>query len=486
MDDGVTPRPGFEVVFDTATDTKVDGIYDWREQGLVIVVTDGSVFAIDMSAGTMSDVTSAYTDLDPVGTAPSRVTFANYGEYLFMANGRRANMLATTQSSVGGSTGNRYTCKRNHVSTAATAPETGASWSSYWTDTGDPAIGIPAWASGETYTSGTADQLSVRSDGGTPPENITHIATTDKYILGLESDTERVWLSVVTDPLIWDADWFSAEYLPDDANCMLAVDGDLWVGGSRSIESFVNDGQTPFVRSSYGPISNGVLAPYSFLYAPELSTFIWIDDTRRLVTLNGRTPKPLNHSFDTWLKTLDTISDAVADYVVIGGTPYYILQFLSEEIAVSINLMNGSFSEFTWDVTAITNVPEYNLIYAGIGSSGEVASIDQSLNLDDTASIPAIIRTPRLQAQATTVVSELILHFKKLLTAASAGNATIKVKYRVDGGDWGTEQTITLTDNSKTDAVKHLYALGSYRYYCQYQFDLSGLHPYALVRAEQL
>lgn len=508
-DVGVLPRPGYDVIYDTETEVRVDGIYDWREQDIVIIVSNGKVFKLDNTISStdsfilledgfyllledgsrmLLDAPAAVTEVTGavdlvVGTRP---TFANYGDYLFIANGGKIQMLAPEASFVTHG-GHDWTCILNHTSAAASEPGVGGSTATYWTDEGVGTTGT-VWALDTRYGSGMSDVL----EDADAPILVSFIAISDTYLLALEDDTQRIWFSAVTAPWEWDSEWVSAEELPDDANCLTERDGDIWVGGERSIQSFVNDGNTPWVPSGYGAISHGVMAPYSFIFVPEINTFVWLDDTRRLVTLNGRSPSSLNHALNTWIRSVPNVTDAIGDYVVIGAVPYYILQFPGSRQAVWVNLLNGSFSELTaegttvWDIACITNVPGWDLIVAGHRTDGTVLTIDQSNSLDNAATVPSLVRTPRIQAIGVQRTPELILHFKKLVSASGSGDATIGVRWRDDGSDWKTTRTITLTDNNLTDAVKHLYRLGSYRYYRQYEFDLSGLHPYALIRVEQV
>lgn len=506
---GVISRPGYSVLYDLETSARIDGIYDWREQDLVVVVSNGKVFTVSDSVDSTAsflllesgdyllledgsrlilDAPTAVTEVtgDTDMVVGTRVIFGNYGDYLFMSNGAEIQCLAPAASQVSNG-GNDYTCILNHTSgTDDDEPGVGANTATYWAASGASGL-LTAWATDTRYSSGKADVLTEAN-----LLEVSHVGVADTYLLALEVGTERIWFSNPVDPFTWSSEWVSAEHLPDDANAMIVRDGTVWVTGERSIQGLENDGVTPWVASGYGPISHGVLAPYSFLFVPELNTFVWIDDTRRVVILNGRTPTSLNHALDTWLQGVPNVIDAIGDYVVIEGNPFYILQFPTSQQSVCVNLLNSSFSEFSadsaniWNISAITNVPEWDLIVAGHRTDGTLLVVDSMYSQDNATDIPATIRSPRIQAKGVQTSPELVLHFKKIVTPTGAGDATITVRWRDDGGDWGTARTVTLTDNEKTDAVKHLYRLGHYRYYRQYEFDLSGLHPYSLVMVEQV
>lgn len=509
-DMGVSARAAFSTLADLGTAAQVDGLYDWREQSVVVVVTGGEVYKITDAVGGNSSflrledasgnllledgfkllLENQPTPVDVSGAVAMNsnnlVTFANFGEALYMANGGKIQVLGATQSGANNG-GNDYTCDLSHLSTAASEPGVGVDWTDYWTLVGAGST-YDAWATGESYYSGTADVLE---DTDAPTE-VSFIAAADAYLLALQNETQRVWFSVVEEPLSWNGDFFDAEHLPDEGTCMIAHDGDLWVGGSRSIQSFVNDGVTPWVTSGYGPVSQGVLAPYSFLYCREVSTFVWIDESRRVVALQGRQPQSISHALDTWMDEVPAVGDAQAQYVVIDGVPYYLLYFPTSEQAVAVNLRNNTFVDYTndsgpaWNVGKITNVPAWDMVIGGHRSDGLVLDVSTDYTQDDSTDVDATIRTPRVQTGQTARVSTLRLHFKRVYTPAGAGSASISVRWRDDDGAFSTARTVTISDNSVTDAVKEIYRLGAYRNYRQYEFDCSDLHPYALMRVEQL
>ncbi len=93
------------------------------------------------------------------------------------------------------------------------------------------------------------------------PTTVTHVAYLDGYILAMSTD--QVNFSAVGDYSSWAAlDFFTAEGTPDDNVAMQEGFRELIILGHRSVEFFINDGQTPFSRLAGGSQPYGCSAPY--------------------------------------------------------------------------------------------------------------------------------------------------------------------------------------------------------------------------------
>lgn len=504
-------RPGYRLAFDTTTAAKVDGIYDWSEHAIVIAVSNGNVYKlssaefdptsisyllletgdklllesgdkllIENEGGGITDVTGG-TDM----TVGNRVTWANNGDWLYMANGGKIQELRYATSYVTfGSPAHDYVCILNNTAVTSTLDPTNTT---YWTDLGaNPSSTYDAWVAGVRYGSGKAEVLT-DSDA---PTTVKQIAIADKYLLALEDGTQTVWFAEVAEPWSFAGEYFQPEHLPDDANVLVSNSGDIWVGGPRSIQIFQDDGVTPWISSNYGAISHGVLAPYSFVFCSTPGTFVWIDDKRRVVRLEGKTAVTLSYTLNTWLNRLEYVADAIADFLVYQGIPLYILQFPMEDKTVALNLESGVWSQWStsttrWAASCMSIIPHWDYILMGHISDGTINVVEPEQYLDGTTAITAKVRTPRLNADGVTRVPELISYLTKVVYTTDTDDATITVKHRDDDNTWTTERTVTLSGKDKTTHVKHLYRLGAYRFYRQYEFNLSDMWPYSLAKVVQ-
>lgn len=500
---GVKMRQGSTLFKDSTSSAQIDGIFHWQEQSRIIVASGGSVFSISEGTPGVGEVMlfedgveMLFEDgqqmlFEPVFSVAdvsndalvsgTRVKFANFGSYLYMANGNKIKELhpSTSQVSYDDGGGSRdYTCLTNNINSA---PATGGT-----TDWQDDGLGSThtAWSATTRYGSGKADDL----EDASWPTTVSHIGVADKYLLAIEDNSQRMHYSYPDEPWRSDGDFVSAEHLPEDANSLVVADGDVWVGGRQSIQQFQNTATTAWSPSSYGAFSAGVLAPYSFIYAQ--GGFFWIDEKRRFVTLNGRVATPLNRSIDTYINSVSTVTDAISDWFVIDGTNFILLQFPSSNKSIQINLDNGSWSEVTngdnrIDISAIINVPDWDYVLAGDTGNGYILDVGTKYRQDNGTAISAKIRTPRMQIDNSAtrlIVGSIALALTKLTTSQEQGSSSFTVRWRDDTGDWNGTRTFTISDDTVTDLVAHLWRCGSYRTNRQYEIDISSLYPYSIQR----
>jgi len=501
---GVRPRPGSEFVIDTREGQPITGIYDWEEKGLVIVVVNGKVFKIgylgyeyllledgvnklmleDGSGRLLLESEKTIVDIttDEVFNE-YRAIFADFGDYLYIASGGRIVEIHPTQSVIEHDS-NTYEAIRNNIGIEpGVDPET----DTYWAVTTKAASGT--WNELTRYGSGRSNYIE---DPDCPTE-VKWIGVADKYLLALASETQKMYFSVVNEPWSWDQDYVSAEFMPDDAVNLAVFNGDVWIGGRKTIQNFVNDGVTPWVNSQYGAIKNGILAPYSLTNIGNQTAY-YIDEQRRLVYMKDRTAINVNESLNTFLNDLAVVDDAIADYIVFDGIQFYILQFPTEGRTIAVNIDNGSWSEWTyklggnelrWNANCITYVPSRDTILMGDTTFGFVNSVNSSCNKDLDTPIVTTIRTPRIQTTGRVFVKDLEVGLTKVVKTIDAGlTSTIRVRWRDDGKDW-SDYLEKVVDSSQTDHLLHFRRVGSYWNNRQYEFDCSDLYPYAIKRVDQ-
>lgn len=230
------------------------------------------------------------------------------------------------------------------------------------------------------------------------------------------------------------------------------------------------------------------------MYCQAISTFVFLSDDRRLLKLNGRIGESLNLSLDTFIKRIPVVTDAIGDFVVIDGVPYYILQFVESQQTVAVNLINNTWSEWgslinvplRWEGSCITFVPAWDRMLIGHINNGYILAISDAHPTERAVGITSLIRTNRIHSGGRVITPTLTLHLTKVSVPDQATTPSMTVRWRDDGKDWVTARTVSLPDSEKTDYVKNLFRLGSYRLYRQYEFDVSNLHPYALSAVEQL
>ena len=499
---GVKVRPGFSLLIDTGTGEKVTGIFDWKEQSCVIIVSGGKVFKMSQFADSfflledgnklLLEDGTGYLTLertvhieDVTGDTLSdlnRVIFASYRDYLYMAFGGRIVELHPSASTITHNSTN-YTCIKNNIDIE---PGVTSGWETYWEVSGS---GGDDWNQYIRYGSGLAEFL----EDADAPTQVKWIGVADKYLLALKDDTQEMWFSEVGKPWAWDNDWVSVEFLPDDAIALRVQNGDVWIAGRDSIQSFNNDGVTPWVTSSYGAIRSGIMAPYSFVDDGN-GQFYYIDNDRRFVKLEGRTAHTVDTSINTFLNTVKHLTDAIADYVIIGGDRFYIVQFPRDHRTLAINLDTKSWSEWhhtsgsdklQWMANCIEFVQDGDFILTGSTTDGTINILSQKYEQDKDVDIKATIRTPRLQTEEPIFVKDLCVGLSKVATTTDYTiESSISVRWRDDGKDWSDYLTKTV-EGTETDHVIHFRRIGSYRNNRQYEFDCTNLYPYAIRKVDQ-
>jgi hypothetical protein len=397
---------------------------------------------------------------------------------MFFADGGVLKELHPTAINVTHS-GTDYLCIKNNVN--VTPPN-----ATYWTTVG--AVSGNAWNNYTRYGSGFADETE-----DSWPSNISFIGISSGYLIALEDETQTIHYSVVDEPWQYDTDFVQANQAPDDGTALKIYANDIYVAGRRSIQTFVNDGSTPFVPSSYGDISTGCIARFSFIEID--GTWIFIDNQRRLVALpiGGREPQVLSESLNTFLKTIPDVQDAESDEVTIDGITYYVCRFIASEKSFMLNINSKTWTEVDYNNSGVyralnqiqaTYVPRWDFVIAGT-EEGTIERLDSNYGDDASVSMTGYVRSPRMQTPQRVIVRSLVIGLTKVATVISAGSASLTVRWRDDGGDWSTARTITMDDRTKTDFVKTIYRLGSYRQNRQYEFSVDNLWPYAIQRVEQ-
>ena len=165
------------------------------------------------------------------------------------------------------------------------------------------------------------------------PQEVTHVAWVDGYVIANKSGTGRFYWSAVNDPDTWNALWFAnAEANPDPLTAIKIVNNEIHLIGPRSIEIWYNAGDTgavPFRRYQGAFVEHGCIAPYTALHVNSVLYFF--DQHRNLIRMNGRTPEILSEPVALELNRLNQVFDAMLDYINVSGKEFILLTFPTED-----------------------------------------------------------------------------------------------------------------------------------------------------------
>lgn len=433
----VMRRNGLVEFCDLGTALPVDGIFWWDRANMALAVSDGNIYKLTDNVGTFSDITSATLQ------SGTRVSFAEWYDngtstpWVFMANGGKIIRASTTT---------------------------------------------------------TTDIDTIDADS---PDTVSHVAVLNKYLLALESGTEKVWYSVVDDPDNWDSDWISSESRFDLAKALGVSNIEIYIPGSNSLEVWVDDGTTPLVRESQGYVQSGIVAPYSFTQCDGL--WYWLDDERKVVRLEGRTTKVLSQTLNKYIQDFSVVTDAMGDYVSFNGKPFFLLSFPTEGKSLAYDIYNGLWSEFGYWNSITTShdrfrgncatfAKAWNLTLVGDRSNGKIYKLSSTNYQDNGDTMRSMIRTPHINHGYQGIKKQsrsLTFHVKRFQTGESYSDAQIAIKWRNDGKtSWNNERVITLGRSGETDFVKKIHIGGVY-YSRQYEAAFTDNAPLVLRAIEE-
>lgn len=122
-------------------------------------------------------------------------------------------------------------------------------------------------------------------------------------------------------------DFATAEGKSDDINAIHVIGRELRLFGPRSIETWFNagDATAPFQRFQGGETQDGLGAPYTVTIVD--STAFFLNNRRRFVKMVGRDTQVLSAPFDKTIQKLDSIEDAFSFRVTIGGQDFIVISF---------------------------------------------------------------------------------------------------------------------------------------------------------------
>ena len=158
------------------------------------------------------------------------------------------------------------------------------------------------------------------------PIAVSHVAMIDGYLHANEVGTGKDHWAEIGDLTNWLAlSFFSAESDPDDLVAMKVAFREIIALGRQSVEFWVNDGVAPFSRIPGSAQPYGTEAPYSL--AQVGGSWMWLDQSRRLVTMQGRQVVTVSSPYDRVIQRYVSVSDAVGYAVSVDGYPLYLLNF---------------------------------------------------------------------------------------------------------------------------------------------------------------
>lgn len=347
------------------------------------------------------------------------------------------------------------------------------------------------------YTDGLTATVMADVDA---PVNVTHVVFLDGYIICNSVGTAKFHYSDPIDVLDWNAlDFASAEGAPDDVIAIHVGWREIMLVGAESIETWYNDGVTPFSRYTQGFIQRGCSAPYTMKLFNN--TWYFLDEDRQLIKLEGRSPVSISGPFDKTFQSIADVSDATGDIVTVGGKVFYVLNFPTEGKTFAYHIKSNDWAEWSWwnGGTAtyerhIASCFEYakgfgKVIAGSRKADGKVFIVSFDYNDDNGDLIRILRRTGHIDHDTYNRKKSSEILFRLKRGAGDDGDITnapyIMVRYRTDGkATWSNERRISLGLLGDTDIIARMTRLGIYRTR-QYEIVLTDKTPLVLVGAKE-
>jgi len=235
------------------------------------------------------------------------------------------------------------------------------------------------------------------------PTAVSHVGFHDQYLICNNVGTGQMHYSDVGDPLSWNAlSFITSESSPDDLIALNIAWREILLLGKESAEIYWDDGATPFSRLEGAYTERGLGAVYSLAFFDN--TWYWLDQTRRFVRIDARTPQVMSTPFDKTIQGFSTIADALGDLCEIDGRTFYILSFPTADRTFVYDYALKHWYEWCWwsDKTAsyyrwtgqcICYAKDWNKWFVGSRVDGKIYEMSTSVYTDDGEAIRTLRRT---------------------------------------------------------------------------------------------
>lgn len=280
---------------------------------------------------------------------------------------------------------------------------------------------------GASVTIDMGAPMYVDSEG--EPQQVSHVAFLDGYILANKIGTNEWYWCENGDPATWLADSSaSAESKPDILLALAVANREIGLFGAESVEFWYNDGTTPFSRLDPVFVERGCYAKHSV--QSYLGIWIWIDDRRRVVRMDARSPVPISEPLDDIVRDMNSITDAEAFIIDIGKKAFYVLNFPTEDRTFVYDILGGSWYEWgKWNSTTglysrykgatYTWCKNWGFHIIGDNSTGKIYKMNSDLYQDAGEEIRTVVWTGNITHGSLTWKrsNELLLRLKRGLAA---------------------------------------------------------------------
>jgi hypothetical protein len=327
------------------------------------------------------------------------------------------------------------------------------------------------------------------------PTTVTHLATLDGYLIATSGGRDALF-SDPNDMTSWTAtDTFRKAGRPDDLLGIYEGWSELMLVGEESVEIWYNDGVTPFVRRVNGLIPTGCSAVQTFRQVGN--NWMWLDNKRRFVKLDSRTPTHISFPYHKLIQSFDTVSDAVSDNIEVAGFPLYVTSFPNGRTTLAYNYQTGGWAQWGYWNTASAEYEAFrghcycyakgwNFHLVADRQDGRVYKIKTDCYTDDGNPIRTLRRTGFIShgTYNEKKSSEIVFRFKRGRGNSDVSDPVVTLRWRNHNGAWSNERQLRLGQVGDHYLEARTHKLGAYKFR-QYEICHTDACEFVLVDAQE-
>lgn len=340
---------------------------------------------------------------------------------------------------------------------------------------------------------GTTAQFIVDADA---PLKVTHIAVLDTYLIANDlSDPEKMKYSEVGNPSEWFGESISAEGDPDRLNAIHVAFREIGLFGTSVLESWYNDGVSPFSRIDGAMVEVGTLSPYSIVKADN--GYFLLDKSKQIVRIIGRQRIVESQPINNLLGAVADVSEAQGERITQNGVALYTIRVGDRTFVFDYSVKEwvsewGRYNKRTGQYDRFQGQHFINIEQWGVTLCGDFeGSTLYKLDFDSTLDVGDILRPSWLTGHVTHGTGNekrsnaLRIRLKRGEGTPGGDEPVLLVRWRDDGSKvWSNTRKIGLGFTGDDNMFKEICQLGSYRSR-QYEFSCTEDVPIALAKVDE-
>lgn len=337
--------------------------------------------------------------------------------------------------------------------------------------------------------------------------NSTHVGWINSRFVANETDTNRFYFTD-TNPntsLLENNYWLSADNpitcdsRGDKLSALFTAWQEIYAWGNQGLQVFQDDGVTPFVNV---PGATSEVALESIYSIKKIDNTIFalcvVDSKRAVIKFQGRSPQIISEPIASILAGMDTVSDAIADIICVGGIAIYMLNFPSANQTWAYDYKNDVWLRWGYFNTTTGNhdrfigqhccyVKKWNKYLIMSRLDGKIYELSRTAYDDAGNDMVSYRRTGWLDWNDISKIKRSKELAIKVKTFADDGTTdpVLMMRWRDEGYPvWSDAVEIPMNPKYFGDFIYTVTRMGSYRAR-QYEFRLSDGVDMALVSVQE-